>query len=300
MDYFRWNSVNWLDQFVLRLLDIGGGGGGGGALHLGRRLLRPHHHLRGHDVTSGHLGSQQGSLEKILGSIEGEICTLLLISDFYLRWRNPSVTISDQSVRRVTANHLCHECHAELITRDTPSLWSVIVTSLWHHWQSSHENCSSSTPVLRLLSLSILVTPLFWLHSALQCPLSLTAVFPDSWLCLNMTAVLTTWQGPGDWLGVTTDQHQETSGGNIIHHLLTSTAVPTPTTLMIKLVISFRNSSVELRSKKEREDWTIDYWLCWYCPVWPMYETWDSGHHLGLVSALLPELPGIIVLVCTA
>ncbi len=163
MDYFRWNSVNWLDQFVLRLLDIGGGGGR--ALHLGRRLLRPHHHLRGHDVTSGHLGSQQGCLEKILGSIEGEICTLLLISDFYLRWRNPSVTISDQSVRRVTANHLCHECHAELITRDTPSLWSVIVTSLWHHWQSSHENCSSSTPVLRLLSLSILVTPLFWLHS---------------------------------------------------------------------------------------------------------------------------------------
>ena len=88
-----------------------------------------------------------------------------LISDFYLRWRNPSVTISDQSVRRVTTNHLCHESHAELITRDTPSLWSLIVTSLWHHGQSSHEKCSSSTSLSQPI---ITVTPLFWLHSTVH------------------------------------------------------------------------------------------------------------------------------------
>ena len=66
-----------------------------------------------------------------LGSSKGEICKLLLlISDFYLScWRNSSVTISDQSVRRVTTNHLCHE---ELITRDS-LFWSLIVTPLWHH-----------------------------------------------------------------------------------------------------------------------------------------------------------------------
>ena len=69
--------------------------------------------------------------EWFLGSSEGEICTLLLlISDFYLScWRNSSVTISDQSVRCVTTNHLCHE---ELITRDS-LFWSLIVTPLWHH-----------------------------------------------------------------------------------------------------------------------------------------------------------------------
>lgn len=106
--------------------------------------------------------NNQRTLEQILGSSAGEICTLLLISDFYLRWRNPSVTISDQSVRRVTTNHLCHECHAELITRDTPSLWSLIVTSLSHHGQYSREKCSSSTSLPQSI---ITVTPLFWLHS---------------------------------------------------------------------------------------------------------------------------------------
>ena len=188
MDYFRWNSVHWLDQFVLWLLHVLEVSWGRGLNHLGRgwRLLRPHHHLRGHDVTDDAMVTI--TLEWILGSSEGEICTLLLlISDFYLScWRNSSVTISDQSVRRVTTNHLCHE---ELITRDS-LFWSLIVTPLWHH------------------SLSPL--SLWWQHSTVH----------SHWLQFSQTLdCVSTWhqcwqhdRHPGtDWgVTTTTDQYQDT------------------------------------------------------------------------------------------
>ena len=48
MDYFWRNSVDRLDQLVLGLLHVWRGLDTGDHLRLGRGLLRPHHHLRGH------------------------------------------------------------------------------------------------------------------------------------------------------------------------------------------------------------------------------------------------------------
>ena len=210
-------------------------------------------------------GHNKMSLQWILGSSEGEICTLLLISDFYLSWRNPSVTISDQSVRRVTTNHLCHE---ELITRD--SLWSLIVTPLWHHSQSPmrtvprYHSCSVCTPLSTLTDCSF--------------PRLLTVSKHDTSVD-NLTG--TRGLTGGDHC------HWPISGHGAIFSIITN--------YMTNPVDLWR-FNVNCLIKRR---WMIKCSDCiCYCPVWPMYETWDTGHHL--VTACYPGVTRIIVLVCAA
>ena len=209
MDYFRGNSVHWLDELVLRLLDVGRGRALDG---LGRRLLRPHHNLRGHDVgdeVSTTRWSSRRSLAQSREKSAHSFWSLIFISADVIRVSRSPIKVSAawQQITSVT-NVTPSSSH---VTRRASEVW------LWHHFDITDNLPMRSVPPrppsLSLSSLSLRYSDCTRLSTLTDCS------FPRLWLCLNMTPVLTTWQGPGDWLGVTTatDQYQGVSGGNIVH-----------------------------------------------------------------------------------
>lgn len=128
MDYFRGNSVNWLDELVLRLLDVGRGR----ALHRlgrGRRLLRPHHHLRGHDGTSDEVTTTRGHSSRSLAQAREKSAhsfwSLIFISADVIRVSRSPIKVSAawQQITSVT-NVTPSSSH---VTRRASEVW------LWHH-----------------------------------------------------------------------------------------------------------------------------------------------------------------------
>ena len=152
MDYFRGNSVNWLDELVLGLLDVGRGRG----LHrLGRGLLRPHHHLRGHDVTPDEVTTARWSSRRSLAQSREKSAhsfwSLIFISADVIRVSRSPIKVSAawQQITSVT-NLTPSSSH---VTRRASEVW------LWHHCDITDNLPMRSVPprpsCLSLSSLSL-------------------------------------------------------------------------------------------------------------------------------------------------